>query len=561
MNWPEWVANFLGTGGAQRTETVQVAAPAADQGAADAAYREGVIAFDVRDYPAALRCFATAVHLRHDDADAHNYLGLTYLKQEHYEDAADCFAMAAHFRPAFADAYYNLALATQRRGEPAAAARYLEQALALRPDYPEAHNALGAAALELGDATRAATEFERVLALSPDDAQAHSNLGYVLFRDLGDYERGAAHIKTALDLNPGGANAWCNYTMVLSHQGRLEEAISVCDQLLAAKPELHEARLNRALAKLKQGRFAEAWPDYEARKLTRSNFVPRALPLPEWRGQPLRDKKLLVYAEQGLGDQIMFGSCLPDLLPQISGCVIECAPWLVPIFKRSFPAARIEPQAHDDAELAGLVVAARFDYQVAIGSLPGHFRRSCSDFPGHNGYLRADPARVAYWKNRLSALGAGLKVGLSWFGGAASTRREARSTQLDEWLPVLSQTSCRFVSLQYGKTHNELEEMARKHGVTIQSWREAIEDYDETAALVHALDLVISVQTAIVHLAGAMGKSAWVIVPANAEWRYLTDGPTMPWYPSMRLFRQQQPGAWAATLASVASELEALSKV
>jgi len=157
-------------------------------------------------------------------------------------------------------------------------------------------------------------------------------------------------------------------------------------------------------------------------------------------------------------------------------------------------------------------------------------------------------------------LGCGYKVGLSWFGGVASTHRDARSTDLEQWLPVLAQPSCHFVSLQYGNARNELEEMTRTQGVTIHEWREAIDDYDETAALVQALDLVVSVQTAIVHLSGAIGKSVWVMVPAVAEWRYLADGTAMPWYPSVRMFRQRQPGAWADTLALVATELAALVK-
>jgi len=272
----------------------------------------------------------------------------------------------------------------------------------------------------------------------------------------------------------------------------------------------------------------------------------------------LRDKRLLVYAEQGLGDQIMFASCLPDLLDRVGGCVIECAPRLAPIFRRSFPTATIKPQARDDARLASLVEAARFDYQVAIGSLPGYFRRNWSDFPQHNGYLHADAARVAYWKDRLDALGPGLKVGISWFGGVASTRRAARSTQLQDWLPVLSQASCSFVSLQYGDVSGELETVSGEHQVNIHRWSAANDDYDETAALVTALDLVISVQTAVVHLAGALGKPAWVLVPAVAEWRYLQSGDSMPWYPSLRLFRRRCANGWESVIAAVSVELAKL---
>ena len=509
--------------------TVVAALPVAkpdaeDERAARAAFDAGTSAFRAKDYAAAVECFKTVVELRHDDADAHNYLGLSYLEQGNHEDAADCFLLALHYHPQFPPALYNLALVALRRADLDEAVACLERAIAQMPDY----------------------------------AAAHNNLGYVLCRELGDFERGAEHIRVALRLVPDDSEALCNYSMVLIQEGRSEDALTICDQQLAANPGLHEARLNRAIAMLKLGRFAEGWPDYEARKLTRSNYVPRSLPLPDWRGQVLRDKRLLVYAEQGLGDQIMFASCLPDLLDRVGGCVIECAPRLAPIFRRSFPTATIKPQARDDARLASLVEAARFDYQVAIGSLPGYFRRNWSDFPQHNGYLHADAARVAYWKDRLDALGPGLKVGISWFGGVASTRRAARSTQLQDWLPVLSQASCSFVSLQYGDVSGELETVSGEHQVNIHRWSAANDDYDETAALVTALDLVISVQTAVVHLAGALGKPAWVLVPAVAEWRYLQSGDSMPWYPSLRLFRRRCANGWESVIAAVSVELAKL---
>ncbi len=493
---------------------------------AAASFAAGKAAFDAKDYATAARCFGKVIELRHDDADAHNNLGLSYLQQSAYEDASDCFLLAIHYRQQFPQAYHNLALTAQQRGDFSGAVECLEQAITLKPDF----------------------------------AAAHNNLGYLFCRELGSFERGAGHIRTALQLEPADPDVRCNYSMVLTQEGRSAEALAVCDELLAAHPDLYEARLNRALAALKLGRFGSAWPDYEARKLARSNYIPRELPLPEWRGQALQNKKILVYAEQGLGDQIMFASCLPDLLNQAGACVVECAPQLVPVFRRSFPRARIEPQAQNTERLASLVQSALFDYQVATGSLPGYFRRSWGDFPRHRGYLRADARRVAYWTDRLSDLGPGLKVGISWFGGAVSTRSDARSTRLQDWLPVLSPSSCRFVSLQYGNANDELDAAAGNPAVKINHWSEAIADYDETAALVASLDLVISVCTAVVHLAGALGKRAWVLVPQCPEWRYLAHGTTMPWYPSIRLFRQRELGGWQATISDVAGELTAVSK-
>jgi hypothetical protein len=318
--------------------------------------------------------------------------------------------------------------------------------------------------------------------------------------------------------------------------------------------------LNRALARLKLGRFADAWPDYDARKLARGNYVPRALPLPEWQGQPLRGSKLLIYAEQGIGDQIMFASCVPDVLAQAESCMIECAPQLVPLFRRSFPSAMIESQAQGDASLARAALAAGIDLQAAIGSLPAQFRKHRSDFDSQTAYLRADPARIDHWKRRLDALGPGLKIGISWSGGAPSTHGASRSTRLADWLPVLRQPGCHFVNLQYGNAGGELRAIAHEHSIPIHDWRDAIENFDETAALVTAMDLVISVQTALVHLAGALGKPVWVMLQAACEWRYGEHSETMAWYSGARLVRQPRPGDWHSVVMRIAQDVERLAR-
>ena len=559
MGWLACIRALLGGhAGANSDVATASGATAAEARIADAAFGDAVAAYDAGNYGAALRLFEAVITARHDDAAAHNYLGLAHLKQGNLEDAVDCFVLATHFRPAYAEAWYNLALAAQRRDDHAEAMRCLERAVASRADYAEAYNALGASALELGNPQQAAAHFEQAVALKPDYASAHSNLGYVLFRDLGDYEDGAAHIKTALDLKQGDSGAWCNYSMVLSHQGRLDEVISVCDQLLAAKPDMHAARLNRALAKLKLGRFAEAWRDYEARKLTRSNYISRPYVFPEWRGEPLTGNTVLVYAEQGLGDEIMFASCLPDLIARAGRCVIECTPRLTLLFRRSFPDAIVHGAEQSATDTSWLAHAGHIDFQVAIGSLPGFSRRQWSDFPQHAGYLRADSARVEHWRGRLRALGTGPHIGISWRGGMTSTRTPLRSMQLSELRPLVQRKDAVFVSLQYGECRAEIEALLQSAGVRVHHWQEAIDDYDETAALVGALDLVISVQTAVVHLAGALGKPAWVLVPSVPEWRYLQSGDAMPWYPSVRLFRQQQAGQWQPVIAEVAVELARL---
>lgn len=500
-------------------------APAVDaQTEARTAFDAGLAAYAAADFATAIACFTRAIEHRHDDADAHNNLGMSHLRAGRSDDAMDAFVLATHFRPHFPQAFYNMALvALQRR------------------DFDEVVRCL-----------------ERALGLDPAFVAAHNTLGYVLTHQTGDFERGAAHIRKALAITPADPDVLCNYSAVLAQEGRAADALEVCQGLLASHPQMHEARLNRALAQLKLGRFGEAWSDYEARKLARGNYVPRALPLPEWRGEPLHGQKLLIYAEQGLGDQIMFASCVPDVLKLAESCLIECAPPLAALFTRSFAPAIVIEQT-DDANLARRALAAGATYQAAVGSLPAQVRRRRAEFPDHAGFLRGDPLRIDYWKGRLDALGPGLKVGISWAGGAPSTRGASRSTQLSQWAPILRQERCHFVNLQYGNVAAELEALSRERMRPIHDWRDAIENYDETAALVAALDLVITVQTALVHLAGGLGKPTWVLLQAACEWRYGESGETMPWYPSVRLLRQQRPGEWDSVVMRIAQDIARLA--
>jgi hypothetical protein len=263
---------------------------------------------------------------------------------------------------------------------------------------------------------------------------------------------------------------------------------------------------------------------------------------------------LLVYGEQGLGDEIMFASCLPDVLQQDGEVIVECDPRLAPLFQRSFPSARVHGRASNE-DTDWLSAVEPIDVQIPIGSLPSLYRRSLSAFPARGGYLQAEPSRVAYWQERLSALGPGRKVGISWRGGTVSSRRDIRSIALAQWLPILQQPGVEFVSLQYTDCADELADLQVQHGVTVHHWQEAIDDYDETAALVTALDLVVSVCTSVVSLCSALGRPVWVLVPSSPGWIFMHAGDTTPWFPCASLVRQQQAGDWQVCIERMADKL------
>ena len=476
------------------------------------------------------------------------------------EGALDHAYLALHHEPGNEAAFAARIAALERLGRHPEIPAACEELLKARPGHAGALLRLARAANAARDYGAAVDLFAKLIEQEPRNHDALNDLGLLLAREFAEFARGEALLRRALDVAPESGDARANLAWMLCEQGAHAEGFRLFDGQVARAPEDHELRLMRAVALLKRGDFAAGWDEYEAR-FASPLATRRPYAFPAWDGSPLRDGALLVYGEQGLGDQIMFAACLPELAARVPECVIECNPRLERLFERSFPRASVVSAVQDDAAPAWLAergsVRARIRAQVPIGSLPRYFRRTPAAFPAHTGYLRADPARVEAWRKRLAAHGAGPTIGVSWRGGTAASRRGLRSLELEQLAPVLQGVPATWVSLQYGDCRAEIAAVERRHGVTVRHWQEAIDDYDETAALVAALDSVVTVCTAIVHLSGALGRRALVMVPYAAEWRYGAAGEAMPWYPSVRLLRQQGPGAWVDVLARVKNELVA----
>lgn len=476
------------------------------------------------------------------------------------EAALDYALLALHHDAASERAFDAQLGALERLGCDGEIPAACEAFLVAHPGHAGALLRLARAKHAVRDYAGAAALWREVVEREPDNAAALNDLGLLVAREFGEFERGEALLRRALAADPGHAEAKANLAWVRCEQGAYEEGFRLFDEQIRAAPTDQELRLMRAVARLKRGDFAAGWDEYAAR-FASPVATRRPYAFPPWEGGAVRDGALLVYGEQGLGDQIMFASCLPDLLAQVPDCVVECDPRLGPLFARSFPAARVVTAAQTEVRPAWLAEAAAgrapIRAQVAIGDLPRYYRRSAADFPRHSGYLHPDPARVRAWRERLAALGPAPRIGLSWRGGTATSRRGLRSLDLAQLAPLLRGVRATWVSLQYTDCRAELEALRRDHGLAVQHWQAAIDDYDETAALAAALDAVVSVCTAIVHLSGALGRRALVMVPYAAEWRYGAAGEAMPWYPSVRLLRQRAPGAWAELIGRVTNELVA----
>ncbi len=521
---------------------------------ARAVYEAGVAHYSKGEYDAAAAAFQRAIACKHDFAEAHFYLGLTCRKRSAADDAADCLLLATTFREDFADAWYFLGLVDLERHRYADARRSFDTALRLNAGHIDAHAAYARLCEEQKQFVAALEHWEVVVSAKPDHALAYCNLGRLTLREFLDAGAATAYVRRALALQPQLAEAHSCLAQILQFEGRCEEAIAACDTALRLDPAAAHTRMIRALSRLMAGEFAAGWRDYEERKRIYPLFKVRKLPYPDWDGSPLEGKRLLIYHEQGLGDEIMFASCLPDVLRLGGACVVECSARLESIFRRSFPSAEVIVADQTSPDMSYLNAVPACDFQVAAGSLPQFFRRRAQDFLG-GGYLCADSAAVAKWRMRLQTPGAPLNIGVSWRGGVAQTNRVNRSIEPATLLPLLTTPGINFVSLQYGNQSEELALLCAEHGVQLHNFPEALASYDDTAALASALDLVVSVDTSVAHLAAALGKPVWVMVPANAEWRYMAAGHSMPWYSSMRIFRRRHGAGWESAVQEVVAAL------
>lgn len=305
-----------------------------------------------------------------------------------------------------------------------------------------------------------------------------------------------------------------------------------------------------------RGNFGTAWEEYEAR--WEYDAAPREFPQPVWDGSPLDENSLLIFAEQGVGDEIMFASCVAEMVARTGKCCIECDARLVKLFSRSFPLAKVVARPKNKS-LPVDPATLECDWQIAMGSLPRFIRRSEADFPRHRRYLVADASQVDNWRARLAALGTGLKVGISWRGGHKPHVQQRRSISLDQWRPVLQTPGVQFVNLQYGDCAAELSAFEKKSGIRVHTWPDVdpLSDLDGFSAQISALDLVISVDNSTVHFAGAVGTPVWGLLHFSPNWRWMLEREDSIWYSSLRLFRQSALGDWAGVIGRVAREMAA----
>jgi tetratricopeptide (TPR) repeat protein len=521
---------------------------------ADALHLLGVAVYQQGRNEQAVEWISRAVELNGSSATYYSNLGAAFRAMGRLDDAVSSYRHALEIAPENAGIHYNLGNALKDLQQFAEALDCYEQEIRLNPNFAEAYNNMGDALKQLGEIEKAIDAHTHALKINPSLVEAHFNLGNA-FRACDRLEEATCRYEQGLKLRPDYLDAAVNLGYTLEDLGRIAEAIIYYEQALKINPECAAAHFNRALAWLRQTDFKQGWEEYEWRWKNK-NETPPNFGLPAWQGELLTGKTLLITAEQGIGDEIMFASCFEDLLKQSAGAVIECESRLVPLFARSFPAATIvhKPVSRSlECERS----TSRPDVQIALAGLPRFFRPNLESFPNHHGYLKSNPERITFWRKRFDRLGRGLKVGISWRGGNDPNVRRRCSTTLDQWKPVLSVPNMHFINLQYGESITERTIAREQCAVEIFDWEDSdpLKDLDDFAAEIAALDLVISVDNSTVHIAGALGVPVWTLLPFASDWRWFLDQHKSPWYPSMRLFRQSQFGDWTDVFHCVAKEL------
>ncbi|MBL6934214.1 MAG: tetratricopeptide repeat protein [Alphaproteobacteria bacterium] len=555
----------------------------------DALHLSGALRYQAGDLEAASALVGKAVTVAPKVADYHNTLGLVLTERGQAQEAVAELREAVGCEPGHVEAHYNLGNALMTCGEAVAAEASYRQALALHPGFTAAHNNLGRLLAEmdrleeaeaaLGEALKLApgyapahynlgrleeqrenfsaaeNGYRRALELNSGYVEAHNNLGNVL-RLQGRLAEAKESFNRALELRPSYSEAFSNLGMIHMAEGEVDQAEQVFRQAITLGPDNANAHHNLALALLMMERFEEGWEEYEWR-WKKPNVPNREFPQEVWKGEPLNGKTLLVWAEQGLGDEIRFAGMVPEIMEKGASVILESEPRLVPLFARSFPGVTCVAKSSPPAP--GLL-SEDIDFQTSAGGLCRYLRPDLESFPQGEGYLRADPDQTRALRERYKEENERVLVGISW--GSINKMRPWKGIPLMEWRPVLEVPGIAFVDLQYGDTEAEHAAVRAETGIELlyDESIDPLEDMDAFAAQVAAMDLVVSVGNSTVEVAGALGVPVWTFVSFDSHWVWMREREHSLWYPGMRLYRQSARGDWESVINRVAGELEKMAE-
>ena len=495
-------------------------------------------------WDAALPLFERVVKIRPDDAEAHFRLGVTQSNLGRSEDARAAYRAALVLNPRHLSAITNLGgelLAHKCWAE--ALALYTEAAARMPAEADAFAANLGIAQLEGGHLDDAIETLSRVIQSAPENSEAYSNLGMALQR-AGRLQQAEETLRRALTISPNSGSIHNNLGLTLLEMGRMAEAIAAFESAVSLSEDV-SFRWNLGMALLLQGDFARGWPQFRYREdLRRAPGRPLALPF--WQGEPLAGKKIVVWSEQGLGDTLQYARYLPELIKSGAQVTFECPKPLVRLFTLAFPMLTFAETGDEYSD---------HDFQCSLIGLAGRFGIETGSIVNFTPYLTVDNALALNWKQKL-AEPAAFKIGICWQGSPKYSGDKARSIPLRNFEPLLSLPGVRVFSLQKPADLDRLvpgplDDRIETFGPDFDSAGAFV----DTAAVMESLDLVISCDSAIAHLAGALARPVIVALRRMPDWRWQLGRNDSPWYPSARLFRQEREGDWEGVFARIAEEV------
>jgi tetratricopeptide (TPR) repeat protein len=447
--------------------------------------------------------------------------------------------------PSCAKAWHFLGLVAFQTGRHDSAGKFITKAIEIMPNYAEAYSNLGNVCLAEGKVSESLLNYDKAIELQPDYAEAYSNKG-VVFRDLGDNNQAIYFFRRTVKLKPDHFQAHVNLGAALQEELRFDEAAIAYEQAIHLNPASAEAHCNYAFVKLAQGDLSEGWEEYEWRwKL--GKLSPRDFPQPLWDGSALTGQTILIHAEQGLGDTIQFIRFALLLKARGGNVIVQCQPPLRQLLHHT-------PGIHRFIGVGDPLPA--FDVHIPLLSLPRIFGTTLETIPAGIPYLFADSSLVQHWQATLATL-RGFRIGINWKGRDDIVEYRQRNIPLELFASLADSSLIQLISLQRGPGRDEL--LAANLPIPIMDLGDEIDTargpFMDTAAIIKNLDLVITSDSVIAHLAGAVGTPVWLALPYFPDWRWLLDRSDSPWYPTMRLFRQKFPGDWAGVFAEIKAAL------
>ena len=443
----------------------------------------------------------------------HNTLGLVFEALGKSDEAIKAYQEATKLAPHFAEAFHNMAIALQSQGCFDAAIENCKRAISIRPDYASAYNTIGYCLDMQGRDDEAIENYSKAVQLAPDYAEAYNHLGTVC----------AAH-------------------------GRYDEAIENYKRAIQIDPDYAETHWNLAPALLVTGRLEQGWKEYQWRLSADLGMLtyPHHYEQPRWDGRPFVGKRLLVHYEQGIGDTIHFVRYVPMVKDRGGTVILEVRKSLYNLL-RGFGGVDELIEASFDSK-----PRVDFDLHVSLMDLPGIFGTTLETVPADVPYIFADPAEVEFWRSRFS--GPDFKVGIVWSGSPMYERNHLRACKLTDFAGLSAIDGVKLYALQKGQPADQIAALAGE--IQVVNLGEQFDDFSDTAAAIENLDMVISTDTSVPHLAAAMGKPVWLLLCCASEWRWLLDRDDSPWYPTIRIFRQTKANYWDDVFARVAEQLQ-----